>query len=242
MQILSRRTKNNPVLIGEPGVGKTAIVEGLAQMIVANEVPDTLRNKQLYTLDLDALAAGSRYRGDFQERLKKVLKGDQTRGHILLFIDEIHTLVGAGAAEGVIDAASILKPMLARGELQTIGATTTRRVPQVRREGRRPRAPGPAGQGRRADAGPHDRDPQRPPRGVTLRACDVVVATRLRIHVAIRRGCEPGREGCERKRKREPGNPPGDVHAGQPYNASSRPEQGLNLRPLPYILDPPCPA
>ncbi len=124
MQILSRRTKNNPVLIGEPGVGKTAIVEGLAQKIVANEVPETLTNKQLYTLDLGALVAGSRYRGDFEERLKKVLKEIKTRGDIILFIDEIHTLVGAGAAEGAIDAASILKPMLARGELQTIGATT----------------------------------------------------------------------------------------------------------------------
>jgi ATP-dependent Clp protease ATP-binding subunit ClpC len=125
MQILSRRTKNNPVLIGEPGVGKTAIVEGLAQKIVNDDVPDTLANKQLYTLDLGALVAGSRYRGDFEERLKKVLKEIKSRGDILLFIDEIHTLVGAGAAEGAIDAASILKPMLARGELQTIGATTT---------------------------------------------------------------------------------------------------------------------
>jgi len=124
MQILSRRTKNNPVLIGEPGVGKTAIVEGLAQKIVNDDVPDTLTNKQLYTLDLGALVAGSRYRGDFEERLKKVLKEIKSRGDILLFIDEIHTLVGAGAAEGAIDAASILKPMLARGELQTIGATT----------------------------------------------------------------------------------------------------------------------
>jgi ATP-dependent Clp protease ATP-binding subunit ClpC len=125
MQVLSRRTKNNPVLIGEPGVGKTAIVEGLSQKIVANDVPDTIRDKQLYTLDLGALVAGSRYRGDFEERLKKVLKEIKTRGDIILFIDEIHTLVGAGAAEGAIDAASILKPMLARGELQTIGATTT---------------------------------------------------------------------------------------------------------------------
>mgnify|MGYP006278635449 CR=1 FL=1 len=123
MQVLSRRTKNNPVLIGEPGVGKTAIVEGLAQKIVSGEVPDTLRGKQLYTLDLGALVAGSRYRGDFEERLKKVLKEIRTRGDIILFIDEIHTLVGAGAAEGAIDAASILKPMLARGELQTVGAT-----------------------------------------------------------------------------------------------------------------------
>ncbi len=124
MQVLSRRTKNNPCLIGEPGVGKTAVVEGLAQAIVRGEIPETLKDKQLYTLDLGALVAGSRYRGDFEERLKKVLKEIRTRGDIILFIDEIHTLVGAGAAEGAIDAASILKPMLARGELQTIGATT----------------------------------------------------------------------------------------------------------------------
>ncbi len=124
MQILSRRTKNNPVLIGEPGVGKTAVVEGLAQAIVSGNVPETLRGKQLYTLDMGSLIAGSRYRGDFEERLKKVTKEIRTRGDIITFIDEIHTLVGAGAAEGAIDAASILKPMLARGELQTIGATT----------------------------------------------------------------------------------------------------------------------
>jgi len=124
MQVLSRRTKNNPVLIGEPGVGKTAIVEGLAQSITDNDVPELLRGKQLYTLDLGALVAGSRYRGDFEERLKKVIKEIRGRGDILLFIDELHNLVGAGAAEGAIDAASILKPALARGELQTIGATT----------------------------------------------------------------------------------------------------------------------
>ena len=124
MQVLCRRTKNNPVLVGEPGVGKTAVVEGLAQKIVTGEVPETLKDKQLYTLDLGALVAGSRYRGDFEERLKKVLKEIRTRGDIILFIDELHTLVGAGAAQGAIDAASILKPMLARGELQTIGATT----------------------------------------------------------------------------------------------------------------------
>src|SRR5215813_9236807 len=124
MQVLSRRTKNNPVLIGEPGVGKTAIVEGLSSKIVKGDVPETLKGKQIYTLDLGALVAGSRYRGDFEERLKKVLKEIRTRGDIVLFIDELHTLVGAGAAEGAIDAASILKPMLARGELQTIGATT----------------------------------------------------------------------------------------------------------------------
>jgi len=124
MTVLSRRTKNNPVLIGEPGVGKTAVVEGLAQKVVSGDVPETLKEKQIYSLDLGALVAGSRYRGDFEERLKKVLKEIRTRGDIIIFIDEIHTLVGAGAAEGAIDAASILKPMLARGELQTIGATT----------------------------------------------------------------------------------------------------------------------
>lgn len=124
MQVLSRRTKNNPVLIGEPGVGKTAVVEGLAQAIVHGDVPETIKDRQIYSLDMGSLVAGSRYRGDFEERLKKVLKEIRTRGDIILFIDEIHTLVGAGAAEGSIDAAQMLKPMLARGELQTIGATT----------------------------------------------------------------------------------------------------------------------
>ncbi|WCZ39613.1 ATP-dependent Clp protease ATP-binding subunit [Corynebacterium jeddahense] len=124
MQVLSRRTKNNPVLIGEPGVGKTAVVEGLALDIANGKVPETLKDKQVYSLDLGSLVAGSRYRGDFEERLKKVLKEINQRGDIILFIDEIHTLVGAGAAEGAIDAASLLKPKLARGELQTIGATT----------------------------------------------------------------------------------------------------------------------
>src|SRR5246500_3485005 len=124
MQILSRRTKNNPVLIGEPGVGKTAVVEGLAARIATNQVPELLKNKQIYTLDLAALVAGSKYRGEFEERLKKVMKEIAQRGDIILFIDELHNLVGAGAAEGAIDAASILKPALARGELQTIGATT----------------------------------------------------------------------------------------------------------------------
>jgi ATP-dependent Clp protease ATP-binding subunit ClpC len=124
MQILSRRTKNNPVLLGEPGVGKTAVVEGLAARINKGEVPELLKNKQIYTLDLAALVAGSKYRGEFEERLKKVMKEITQRGDIILFIDELHNLVGAGAAEGAIDAASILKPALARGELQTIGATT----------------------------------------------------------------------------------------------------------------------
>lgn len=124
MQILSRRTKNNPVLIGEPGVGKTAVAEGLAQAISADEVPETIKGKQLYMLDLAALVAGSKYRGEFEDRLKKVMKEIRERGNIILFLDEMHTLVGAGAAEGAIDAASIIKPALARGELQTIGATT----------------------------------------------------------------------------------------------------------------------
>lgn len=124
MQILSRRTKNNPVLIGEPGVGKTAVAEGLALLIAADEVPETIKGKQLYTLDLAALVAGSKYRGEFEDRLKKVMKEIRERGDVILFVDEMHTLVGAGAAEGAIDAASIIKPALARGELQTIGATT----------------------------------------------------------------------------------------------------------------------
>ena len=125
IQILSRRTKNNPVLIGEPGVGKTAVGEGLAQKINAGDVPETLKGKQVYSLDLGSMVAGSRYRGDFEERLKKVLKELKTRGDIVLFIDEIHTIVGAGSADGALGASDMLKPMLARGELQTIGATTT---------------------------------------------------------------------------------------------------------------------
>ena len=124
MTVLSRRTKNNPVLVGEPGVGKTAVVEGLAQKIVAQDVPETLKGKQIYSLDLASLVAGSRYRGDFEERLKKVIKEVQTSGNIILFIDEIHQIVGAGSADGALGAGDMLKPMLARGELQTIGATT----------------------------------------------------------------------------------------------------------------------
>ena len=152
MQVLSRRTKNNPVLIGEPGVGKTAVVEGLAQGIVKGEVPETLKDKQLYTLDLGSLVAGSRYRGDFEERLKKVLKEIRTRGDIILFIDEIHTLVGAGAAEGAIDAAQ--HPQADAGPRRAADHRRhhARRVPQVRGEGRRAGAPFPADPGRRADA------------------------------------------------------------------------------------------
>ena len=134
MQILSRRQKNNPVLIGEPGVGKTAVVEGLAARISTNQVPELLKNKQIYTLDLAALVAGSKYRGEFEERLKKVMKEIMQRGDIILFIDELHNLVGAGfAAEGAIDAASILKPALARGELRDDRRHHARRVPQVPR-------------------------------------------------------------------------------------------------------------
>ena len=124
MVVLSRRTKNNPVLVGEPGVGKTAVVEGLAQKIAVGDVPETLRGKQLYSLDMGSMVAGSRYRGDFEERFKKVLKEVTTRGDIVLFIDEIHTIVGAGSADGALDAGDMLKPMLARGEMQVIGATT----------------------------------------------------------------------------------------------------------------------
>ena len=164
MQVLSRRTKNNPVLIGEPGVGKTAVVEGLAQAIVKGEVPETLKDKQLYTLDLGALVAGSRYRGDFEERLKKVLKEIRTRGDIILFIDEIHTLVGAGAAEGAIDAAQ--HPQADAGPRRAADHRRdhARRVPQAPGEGRRARAPLPADPGRRADGRAHHRDPQGPAR------------------------------------------------------------------------------
>ena len=151
IQVLSRRTKNNPVLIGEPGVGKTAIAEGLAQRIVAGDVPEGLKGKRVWALDVGALLAGAKYRGEFEERLKAVLAEiKNAEGQIVLFIDELHTIVGAGAAEGAVDAAQMLKPMLARGELRAIGATDARRVPQAHREGRRARAPLPAGLRRRA--------------------------------------------------------------------------------------------
>ena len=124
IQILSRRTKNNPCLIGEPGVGKTAIAEGLAEKITEGNVPDTVKGKRLVTLDLSAMVAGSKYRGEFEERIKNVLREVSESGNVLLFIDEIHTIIGAGGAEGAIDASNILKPSLARGEIQLIGATT----------------------------------------------------------------------------------------------------------------------
>lgn len=134
MQILSRRTKNNPVLIGEPGVGKTAVVEGLANAIVAGEVPEPLADKIIFSLDLGSLIAGSRYRGDFEERIKKVMKEIKTRGNVILFIDEIHTVVSAGSSEGSVDLGSMLKPMLARGELQTIGATTLEEYRRIEKD------------------------------------------------------------------------------------------------------------
>ena len=124
IQVLSRRTKNNPVLIGEPGVGKTAIAEGLAQKIINNEIPETLRDKRVMTLDMGSVVAGTKYRGEFEDRLKKIMDEIRQAGNIILFIDELHTLIGAGGAEGAIDASNILKPALARGELQCIGATT----------------------------------------------------------------------------------------------------------------------
>ena len=124
MQILCRRQKNNPLILGEPGVGKTAVVEGLAQLIASNQVPDILRNRRIFTLDVSSLVAGSKYRGEFEERLKKCIKEVKDAGDIILFVDELHTLIGAGSAEGSIDAAAILKPPLSRGEIQVIGATT----------------------------------------------------------------------------------------------------------------------
>ena len=147
MQILSRRTKNNPVLIGEPGVGKTAVAEGLAQRIASDEVPETIKDKQLYTLDLAALVAGSKYRGEFEDRLKKVMKEIRERGDIILFVDEMHTLVGAGAAEGAIDAASIIKPALGARRTADDRRDHPRRVPQVRGEGPCARASFPAHHG-----------------------------------------------------------------------------------------------
>ena len=166
IQILSRRTKNNPALIGEPGVGKTAIAEGLAHRIVAGDVPETLINKRVLTLDIGSLVAGTKYRGEFEERLKKIIEELRNTNDAVLFIDELHTLVGAGAAEGAIDAANILKPPLARGELAMHRGDDPRRIPQVHRARRGARAPLPAGDGRGADARADGRHPARHPRAV----------------------------------------------------------------------------
>ena len=166
IQILSRRTKNNPALIGEPGVGKTAIVEGLAHRIVNNDVPETLANKRVLTLDIGSLVAGTKYRGEFEERLKKIIEELRATNDAILFIDELHTLVGAGAAEGAIDAANILKPPLARGELQMHRRDHPRRVPQVHRARRGPRAALPARDGGGADARADGGDPLRDPRAL----------------------------------------------------------------------------
>ena len=161
--MLSRRTKNNPVLIGEPGVGKTAIVEGLARRIFEGDIPESLKNKRVVSLDLGSMVAGSKYRGEFEERLKAVLKEiTDSNGEVITFIDELHTVVGAGAAEGAMDAGNMLKPMLARGELRMIGATTLDEYRKQHREGRRPRAPLPAGLRRRADRRGLHRHPPRP--------------------------------------------------------------------------------
>ena len=161
IQVLSRRTKNNPVLIGEPGVGKTAIAEGLAQKVVDGDVPEPLRDKRVLALDLGGMVAGAKYRGEFEERLKGALDEIQRAKDVILFIDELHTVVGAGAAEGAIDASNMMKPMLARGELQCVGATTLDEYRAEHREGRGARAPLPADPGRRADGRGDHRDPRR---------------------------------------------------------------------------------
>ena len=162
IQVLSRRTKNNPVLIGEPGVGKTAIAEGLAQRIIKGDVPESLKDKKLLALDMGALIAGAKYRGEFEERLKAVLSEVQAQGgKIILFIDELHTIVGAGKAEGAMDAGNLLKPALARGELRLRRRHHARRIPQAHREGRRPGAALPAGLHLRADSGGHHLHPAR---------------------------------------------------------------------------------
>ena len=161
VQILCRRTKNNPVLIGEPGVGKTAIVEGLAQRIADGDVPSFLADKRILALDLSLIVAGTKYRGQFEERLKTIMKELMENQNAIIFIDELHTLVGAGSAEGSLDAANILKPALSRGEIQCIGATTPAEYPQVHREGPLARAPLPGRQGSAAERERRHQDPVR---------------------------------------------------------------------------------
>ena len=153
IQILSRRTKNNPCLIGEPGVGKTAVAEGLALKIVQGEVPEILKNKRIIALDLTSMVAGTKYRGDFEERIKAAMEEVRSNKNIILFIDEIHTIIGAGSAEGSTDAANILKPALARGEMQLIGATTIQEYRKHIEKRRRPGAAVPAGDGGGTHAG-----------------------------------------------------------------------------------------
>ena len=160
LQILSRRTKNNPILIGEPGTGKTAIVEGLAHRILRGDVPENLRNKQVYSLDMGALVAGAKYKGEFEERLKAVINEvKKSEGNIILFIDEIHTLVGAGKGEGAMDAANILKPALARGELRSIGATTLDEYQKYFEKDKALERPFPGGHGQRAGHAKHHLHP-----------------------------------------------------------------------------------
>ena len=245
IQVLSRRTKNNPVLIGEPGVGKTAIAEGLARRIVEGDVPESLRDKRLISLDIGSMVAGAKYRGEFEERLKAVLKEIvDSDGEIVTFIDELHTIVGAGGAEGAVDAGNMIKPMLARGELRMVGRHDARRVPQVHREGPRARAPVPAGLRGRAVGGGHRRDPARaegalrgPPRcphpGRRARRRRGAVGPLHPVAPAPRQGDRPRRRvgvapahrdrlDAERARRRRAPHPPARDRAGRARQGDRR--------------------